>query len=72
MITSFRHSEDIDKHIIKTPLDHTASWINVVEPDREEIENLMEQYIYLKTLYVTLWTQKKVSVLNMTKILVTH
>ncbi|MDQ6390126.1 hypothetical protein RB648_13785, partial [Staphylococcus aureus] len=22
MITSFRHSEDIDKHIIKTPLDH--------------------------------------------------
>ncbi|AJP23521.1 TPA: magnesium transporter CorA family protein [Staphylococcus aureus] len=44
MITSFRHSEDIDKHIIKTPLDHTASWINVVEPDREEIENLMELY----------------------------
>lgn len=44
MITSFRHSEDIDKHIIKTPLDHTASWINVVEPDREEIENLMKQY----------------------------
>ncbi|HHC5387588.1 TPA: magnesium transporter CorA family protein [Staphylococcus aureus] len=44
MITSFRHSEDIDKHIIITPLDHTASWINVVEPDREEIENLMEQY----------------------------
>ncbi|HEH5597056.1 TPA: magnesium transporter CorA family protein [Staphylococcus aureus] len=44
MITSFRHSEDIDKHIIKTPLDHTASWINAVEPDREEIENLMEQY----------------------------
>ncbi|MFF6449004.1 magnesium transporter CorA family protein [Staphylococcus aureus] len=44
MITSFRHSEDIDKHIIKIPLDHTASWINVVEPDREEIENLMEQY----------------------------
>ncbi|HDP2181005.1 TPA: magnesium transporter CorA family protein [Staphylococcus aureus] len=44
MITSFRHSEDIDKHIIKTPLDHTALWINVVEPDREEIENLMEQY----------------------------
>ncbi|HDB3577839.1 TPA: magnesium transporter CorA family protein [Staphylococcus aureus] len=44
MITSFRHSEDIDKHIIKTPLDHTASWINVVEPHREEIENLMEQY----------------------------
>ncbi|MDF4047771.1 magnesium transporter CorA family protein [Staphylococcus aureus] len=44
MITSFRHSEDIDKHIVKTPLDHTASWINVVEPDREEIENLMEQY----------------------------
>ncbi|HFQ1850875.1 TPA: magnesium transporter CorA family protein [Staphylococcus aureus] len=44
MITSFRHSEDIDKHIIKTPLDHTASWINVIEPDREEIENLMEQY----------------------------
>lgn len=44
MITSFRHSEDIDKHIIKTPLDHTASWFNVVEPDREEIENLMEQY----------------------------
>lgn len=44
MITSFRHSEDIDKHIIKTPLDHNASWINVVEPDREEIENLMEQY----------------------------
>ncbi|HHA5927316.1 TPA: magnesium transporter CorA family protein, partial [Staphylococcus aureus] len=44
MITSFRHSEDIDKHIIKTSLDHTASWINVVEPDREEIENLMEQY----------------------------
>ncbi|WP_148239270.1 magnesium transporter CorA family protein [Staphylococcus aureus] len=44
MITSFRHSEDIDEHIIKTPLDHTASWINVVEPDREEIENLMEQY----------------------------
>ncbi|HCY7229229.1 TPA: magnesium transporter CorA family protein [Staphylococcus aureus] len=44
MITSFRHSEDIDKHIIKTPLDYTASWINVVEPDREEIENLMEQY----------------------------
>ncbi|WP_305143785.1 CorA family divalent cation transporter, partial [Staphylococcus aureus] len=44
MITSFRHSEHIDKHFIKTPLDHTASWINVVEPAREEIENLMEQY----------------------------
>lgn len=44
MITSFRHSEDVDKHIIETPLDHSASWINVVEPEREEIENLMELY----------------------------
>ncbi len=73
MITSFRHSEDIDKHIIKTPLDHTASWINVVERrNREEIENLMEQYNIPEDFIRDPFNSKKVPVLNMTKILVTH
>ena len=29
---------------LKQLLDHSASWINVVEPDREEIEQLIETY----------------------------
>lgn len=42
MLTAYKHSTNND--IVETTLDHTASWINVVEPEREEIEQLIETY----------------------------
>ena len=42
MLTAYKHSTNND--IVETTLDHSASWINVVEPDREEIEQLIEMY----------------------------
>ena len=42
MLTAYKHSTNND--IVETTLDHSASWINVVEPDREEIEQLIETY----------------------------
>ena len=42
MLTAYKHSTNND--IVETTLDHSASWINVVEPDREEIEQLLETY----------------------------
>lgn len=44
MITAYKHSNQINNEIIETTLDQQALWINVVEPDREEIELLMEYY----------------------------
>ena len=44
MLTAYKHSTNND--IVETTLDHSASWINVVEPDREEIERIT----YLKIL----------------------
>lgn len=44
MINAYRHSDTSDRAIIETALDHGASWINVIEPEREEIETLMEKY----------------------------
>ncbi|MBL3399217.1 magnesium transporter CorA family protein [Staphylococcus pasteuri] len=44
MITAYKHSNQINNKIIETTLDQQALWINVVEPDREEIEHLMEYY----------------------------
>ncbi len=51
MITSFRHSEDIDQRIYKNTIrSYKHHGLMLVEkPDREEIENLMEQYNILKT-----------------------
>ena len=34
MLTAYKHSTNND--IVETTLDHSASWINVVEPDRGE------------------------------------
>lgn len=42
MITAYKHAET--REIIETSLDHNASWINVVDPSRDEIENLMQLY----------------------------
>ena len=42
MITAYKHAET--REIIETSLDHNASWINVVDPSRDEIENLMHLY----------------------------
>ena len=42
MLTAYKHSTNND--IVETTLDYSASWINVVEPDREEIEQLIETY----------------------------
>lgn len=42
MITAYKHAET--REIIETLLDHNASWINVVDPSRDEIENLMHLY----------------------------
>lgn len=42
MLTAYKHSTNND--IVETTLDHSASWINVVEPEREEIEQLIETY----------------------------
>ncbi|MBY6178443.1 magnesium transporter CorA family protein [Staphylococcaceae bacterium DP2N0-1] len=44
MITAYKHSNQINNEIIETPIDQQALWINVVEPDREEIEYLMDHY----------------------------
>ena len=44
MITAYKHSNQINNEIIETPIDQQPLWINVVEPDREEIEYLMDHY----------------------------
>ena len=44
MITAYKHESINSNEIIETKVDHSASWINVVEPEREEIEELMEFY----------------------------
>ena len=67
MLTAYKHSTT--NEIVETNINQSASWINVVEPDREEIEHLIEQYNLPKILFVTLLMQMKVHVLNMTKIL---
>ena len=43
MITAYKHSNQMNE-IIETPIDQQPLWINVVEPDREEIEYLMDHY----------------------------
>ncbi|TGE19194.1 magnesium transporter CorA family protein [Staphylococcus petrasii] len=43
MLTAYKHTTT-NEIVETTLLDRSASWINVVEPDREEIEELMEQY----------------------------
>ena len=42
MLTAYKHSTT--NEIVETNINQSASWINVVEPDREEIEQLIEQY----------------------------
>ncbi|MBF7021317.1 magnesium transporter CorA family protein [Staphylococcus kloosii] len=42
MITAYKHNHN--QEIMESPVDSTASWINIVEPDREEIETIMSQY----------------------------
>lgn len=42
MITAYKHNHN--QEIMESPVDSTASWINIVEPEREEIETLMSQY----------------------------
>ncbi|RIP37356.1 magnesium transporter CorA family protein [Staphylococcus gallinarum] len=42
MITAYKHAETTD--IIETSLDHNASWINVVDPSRDEIDTMMQLY----------------------------
>ena len=42
MLTAYKHSTT--NEIVETNINQSASWINVVEPDREEIEHLIEQY----------------------------
>lgn len=42
MITAYKHSQT-DK-VIESELDHTASWVNVVDPNWEEIEMLIDRY----------------------------
>ena len=44
MITAYKHSNQMNNEIIETPIDQQPLWINVVEPDREEIEYLMDHY----------------------------
>lgn len=51
MITAYKHALHHPSQIIETEINHSASWINVVEPDREEIEGLMEFTIYLRILF---------------------
>lgn len=53
MITAYKHESINSNEIIETKVDHSASWINVVEPEREEIEELMEFYNIQRTLSVT-------------------
>lgn len=42
MITAYKHNQN--QEIIESTVDASASWINIVEPDREEIETIMSQY----------------------------
>ncbi|MCE5090145.1 magnesium transporter CorA family protein [Staphylococcus devriesei] len=42
MLTAYKHSAT--NEIVETTLDHSASWINVVEPEREEVEELIEKF----------------------------
>lgn len=42
MITAYKHSQT--QEIVHTELDQTASWINVVDPNWEEIETLINRY----------------------------
>lgn len=44
MITAYKHASSNSNEIMETKVDHSASWINVVEPEREEIEKLIEFY----------------------------
>ncbi|MCI2947838.1 magnesium transporter CorA family protein [Staphylococcus caledonicus] len=42
MLTAYKYSAT--NEIVETTLDHSASWINVVEPEREEVEELIEKF----------------------------
>lgn len=42
MITAYKHAQT--NEIIESPLDQTASWVNVVDPSREEVETLIQSY----------------------------
>lgn len=42
MITAYKHTQT--QEIITSTLDHDASWINVVDPNWEEIEHLIDLY----------------------------
>lgn len=42
MITAYKHNQN--QEIIESTVDASASWINIVEPDREEIKTIMSQY----------------------------
>ncbi|WP_210124174.1 magnesium transporter CorA family protein [Staphylococcus sp. GDK8D64P] len=42
MITTYKHTQT--QEIITSTLDHDASWINVVDPNWEEIEHLIDLY----------------------------
>ena len=37
MLTAYKHSTNND--IVETTLDHSASWINVVEPIEKKLNN---------------------------------
>lgn len=42
MIKAYKHNTNHE--IIESSTDSTASWLNIVEPNREEIETIMSQY----------------------------
>ncbi|KRG08221.1 magnesium transporter CorA family protein [Staphylococcus sp. NAM3COL9] len=42
MITAYKHTQTHE--IVESPLDQTASWINIVDPNWEEIESLINLY----------------------------
>ncbi|MDG0844036.1 magnesium transporter CorA family protein [Staphylococcus equorum] len=42
MISAYKHTQTHD--IVESPLDQTASWINVVDPNWEEIDSLINLY----------------------------
>ncbi|MGX5791273.1 magnesium transporter CorA family protein [Staphylococcus equorum] len=42
MITAYKHTQTHD--IVESPLDQSASWINVVDPNWEEIDSLINLY----------------------------
>lgn len=42
MITAYKHTQTHE--IVESPLDQSASWINVVDPNWEEIESLINLY----------------------------